>query len=486
MKKIIFQFIAIMAVVQLQAQTMSQNFNSGNRTLESNLCWYSPGCSFVNGASELIEGTFTLRTGQLTGGISNPNGLITPWSKLTGNDTLTFKHKLTIANGTTRTFYVFIESADNRRVLDTLFKYNYVIGSATTLRSEKVAIPANTAGKVYRLHLMAIGIGGNSRMLLDDVRYKGEYWSSPSTGCTPLATIADADSDGVADAEDSFANDATRAFATVYPASENGTLLFEDLWPSKGDYDFNDLVLNYRITTVTNASNQVVETKYTFITKAIGGALRNGFAFQLDDISAQKVIKVTRSKNAGSLYTLTANGTEANQTFANIPVISDASLLLPSAGGTGVNVSKLVSYVAPDTTTITVTFLENGQPALGQTAITTANINSNNFNPYLIVNQSRNKEIHGANKKPSNLAATNFFATQDDDSNAATNRFYKTKNNLPWALNVAADIIYTQEGVEISTGYLKLVNWAISGGANFTDWYMDKPGYRANNNLYIR
>lgn len=32
--------------------------------------------------------------------------------------------------------------------------------------------------------------------------------------------------------------------------------MFEDLWPATGDYDFNDLVLDYSINRVTDASGR--------------------------------------------------------------------------------------------------------------------------------------------------------------------------------------------------------------------------------------
>ena len=57
----------------------------------------------------------------------------------------------------------------------------------------------------------------------------------------------DKDGDGVADSQDEYPEDAERAFNN-YSLGENtfGTLLFEDLWPSFGDYDLNDLVIDYK------------------------------------------------------------------------------------------------------------------------------------------------------------------------------------------------------------------------------------------------
>jgi len=48
----------------------------------------------------------------------------------------------------------------------------------------------------------------------------------------------DTDSDGVNDAFDAFPEDASRTYISYYPSNANKTtLVFEDMWPVKGDYD---------------------------------------------------------------------------------------------------------------------------------------------------------------------------------------------------------------------------------------------------------
>jgi LruC domain-containing protein len=261
--------------------------------------------------------------------------------------------------------------------------------------------------------------------------------------------------------------------------------MFEDLWPANGDNDFNDLVLNYSITTITNAANKVVEVKYLLIAKAIGGVLRNGFLFQMDGISPAKIIRVNRSKAPGNLFTLTANGTEAAQRFANIPVFSNTQNLLHSTGGCfGVNIDPDFEFVTPDTTSITVVFLENGQPAPGQSPINATDVRASSFNPYICLNQQRGKEVHCADRVPSSLASLSYFGTVDDRSRPTAYKYYKNKNNLPWALNISSNIPYPKEGKDITASYLKLAAWALSGGANFCDWYLDYSDYRNTLNLY--
>jgi len=101
----------------------------------------------------------------------------------------------------------------------------------------------------------------------------------------------DSDNDGISDDLDAYPNDPIRAGNVYYP-SENGeaTLAFEDLWPFIGDYDFNDTAIDYKVTTVTNASNQVVELIFETELVSNGGAFVNGFAFELEGVDPSLVL----------------------------------------------------------------------------------------------------------------------------------------------------------------------------------------------------
>jgi LruC domain-containing protein len=136
-----------------------------------------------------------------------------------------------------------------------------------------------------------------------------------------------------------------------------------DSYPDKRDYDFNDLVLNYQYNTITNAANQVVEVRYNFVTRAVGGSLHNGFAFQLDSINPNKITSVTGSKAVGASWLqLNSNGTEASQgDNANIVVFDDAYKLLPTqAGFSFINTYQGSPDSGKDTTSIVVKFIDNG------------------------------------------------------------------------------------------------------------------------------
>jgi LruC domain-containing protein len=312
--------------------------------------------------------------------------------------------------------------------------------------------------------------------LSSTIYYAGSLaYSSNATTLQP-----DTDNDGVADADDQYPNDQYKAFNNNFPAAGFGTLMYEDLWPGKGDYDFNDLVVDYRLNTITNADNNIVEMSFTFVTRAIGGSLHNGFAFQLDGINPSKITSVTGSKASGAQWiSLNANGTEAGQTNnANILVFDDAYKLLPTqAGFSFVNVYEGSPNSGTDTTTIIVKFLSNGAAPSGGTLSYSA-FNTGLFNPYLIVGQDRGKEIHLADKVYTDKMNLTYLGKDQDRTNPSTGKYFKTADNLPWAINVDASIPFTKEKTDISEAYLKFIDWASSGGNSSVNWFLNLDGNR--------
>lgn len=289
-------------------------------------------------------------------------------------------------------------------------------------------------------------------------------------------TSTDSDGDGVPNNFDDYPNDPQRAFNIYYP-SQNGmaTLAFEDLWPGKGDYDFNDMVMGYRIKQVANASNKVLDMNFHLKMTAKGASYNNGFGFELPITPAQ-VASVTGSQITGSAVTLNANGTEAGQTKAVLIAFDESAKYMPShGGGTGANTTPGAPYVTPVEMDLAVVFTS---------PIATSTLGSAPFNPFIFVNQNRGREVHLADKTPTSLADETLFGTAHDKTNPALGKYYKTYNNLPWAINIIEEFQYPIEKTPVNDAYLKFIPWAQSSGASYYDWYKDLSGYRNTSYIY--
>ncbi|MBI9037831.1 MAG: LruC domain-containing protein [Bacteroidales bacterium] len=285
----------------------------------------------------------------------------------------------------------------------------------------------------------------------------------------------DSDGDGVDDDEDDYPDDATRAYDVYYPNEDTyGTLAFEDNWPGLGDYDFNDLILDYNFHEVLNADNEVVDIYGKYSPRAAGASFINGFGFDMnaepDDIASVSGLSLN-----SDLIILNANNTEAGQEKATIILFNDVFYLLPQSGGIGTNTNPNEPYVEPDTLTLTIHF---DNPVLSSTLGTPP------YNPFLFVNGERGREIHLPDHPPTSLADVSLFGTGADNSIPAEGRYYKTVTNLPWAMDNPEPFDYPIEKVQIINAYNYFASWAESAGSIHADWYFDDAGYRNDANVY--
>lgn len=293
-----------------------------------------------------------------------------------------------------------------------------------------------------------------------------------------LTDAPDADSDGVDDFIDAYPDDAQKAFNNPYPGKDQfGTIAFEDLWPYRGDYDFNDLVIDYNYNPITNADNLVTTLEARIKVRAIGASFHNAFGVQLN-LPQDKIASVNGQRFTKNFLDVRANGTELNQSSAVLFFFDDAFSILPYPGsGVGINTNEEAPYVEPVEVTVTITFTE---------PVSLAQLGPAPYNSFMVVDGRRELEIHLPGESPTDLADTSLFGTGDDDSNMSTAKYYMSDDNLPWALNIPMNFEYPEEKRVITNTYLNFDQWAVSRGSQFNDWYEDKSGYKNINFVYRR
>jgi LruC domain-containing protein len=505
MKKIIF-IIAIIALVstsQSRAQ-VSLNFESGNKAIETGNCW-AFGAETYSNLEFRINGFWSGRSNQLTSPLLTSCWIKTPWIKLNSGN-LTMKARLENSSGTSRAIVFSYIPYDNnassayKEGTSAVFStYTFPLPLSISIRDITIPIPAEIASSpnTFKILISFIGTGGTSRAFSDDISIPGTYNSNPANNCLPLVTILDQDNDGVADADDEYPTDVNRAYDSYFPSqNQSGTLAFEDLWPAQGDYDFNDVVVDYSLKTVTNAANNVVEVFGTFDLRANGAAFNNGFGFQLDGIAPDKIISATgNSIGTPTIYNFAANGLENGQTFANYIVFDDSHRVL---GKSSNNTDKNEATLPPARLNVHLLLINNGVPAAGGT-VSNTQLTPGTFNFFIVseiwsgevINENvkvtvpdRGKEIHLAGRMPTSLVNSSLFGTLDDDSNPAAGKYYKTGNNLPWGINILQGFDYPIEKAPINEAYLHFVEWAVSSGVSYPDWFSEVAGNRNQEKIY--
>jgi LruC domain-containing protein len=265
---------------------------------------------------------------------------------------------------------------------------------------------------------------------------------------TTVDTVIDSDGDGIQDQDDAFPQDPTAAFELFTPSKYGtGTIAFEDLWPSYGDYDFNDVALNYQAIVKLNAQNLAVQMDFVCHVKSNGAGFTNAIGIEIGNLSPSQIKSVSGSILTENYITLNANGTEANQQHAVIILTDSARNLLTEH-------------------TISITFT---QP------ISTIDLGTAPFNPFIIANKERKKEIHLPYAKPTSLGDSHIQIT---GTNRDTKGNYVSDKGMPWAISFIHDFKVPKEKINISEAYNFFIQWANSGGTIYQDWYKDNPGNR--------
>ena len=266
--------------------------------------------------------------------------------------------------------------------------------------------------------------------------------------------VPDTDGDGVNDNGDEYPDDATKAYKINYPTVGHQILCFEDLWPSKGDYDFNDLVIDLKCEFSTNAEGKYVSATFNGKIRASGGSIPLGFACEFIDAN--------RTSIPTSIVT-SVSGTGSKDDNVNNSVIffnDKFDIMVPYYTNTSYDYTG--DYVE-FTTSVTLNGEYSGVLLL---------------NYYTYRTNERTYEVHLPNYSPTGAADLSILGTKDDNEGTP----YRTSTGLPWAIEIVSSSDFNDnsddtfkhplEQVKITDAYLKFDTWATSAGVNDKDWYL--------------
>ena len=444
---ILFTLIGFVGFSQKFPNTIgvTNNFEDGDWLYYSNLCWgIEPNSTYFNTkvTGNGFNGTNVCETDNL--GHSTSCILESPWISFS-TGTLIFDHEIPSFDGQ-RTLKVFIVDQNN---ISTLL-WTYVYTNSTPIHT---TIPTAIIG-IHKVRWQWLSDGrGNSRGQLDNIIIPGASVSDPSNNCQPYVPPTDT------------------TFINYYPASDTSTLVFEDLWPYYGDYDMNDLVMGYKFKIVSYTTNKVTDIYATFIVRADGAGLHNGFGFQFPNVPSSDIVSVTGVGQQDG-YTILTNGTEANQSTSTF-IIYDDQYKFMSAWNT----------VKGGPTCPQVTF--NVHIKLVPKIVSLQQLSIQNWNPFIVVGGVRGHEVHLPNYYPTSLVDPSFWGTGNDATNPSQNKWYKSSTNLPWAIDIYGHFYYPTEKSDISNAYLHFQDWVLSNGTQYQDWWSNTgSGYRNNSLIY--
>lgn len=264
------------------------------------------------------------------------------------------------------------------------------------------------------------------------------------------------------DVEDAKPNDKDK-----YEITYSGTLSFEDLWPKEGDYDMNDIIIQYNSTISKMVlDNKIYEIEDKFTVQHRGGYLKTGFGYQFHNLSRTDInnIEITYPEGAKASNYMQGQQMEPNQTHPTVLLFDD--------------INNFDDYKEEAKRQFTVKTQVNG---LDEKQIVPP------YNPFIFIDsdEGRGKEVHLVNYPPTDKADMSLFGTGKDLSRPNENLYYVSVDMMPFAINMPISDEIQRELIEklkdpknektrIDVLYPRFASWVKSNGKKDKDWYIQK------------
>lgn len=257
-----------------------------------------------------------------------------------------------------------------------------------------------------------------------------------------------------------FALKPVNAF-TPLPEIENkktttvGVYAFEDLWPSRGDYDLNDVVVDFKHEKVMSKLKseqdfKIYQESFYLTTYQNYVTLQSGLALKLNTpVEPSSIVMKQVAPN-------TTDTTEVNYRNENG-----------------------VYYLTDDVKgTLGTTYILEITYAKGQTSNNLASVQ-----PFIYRDEANDTtwEVHIPFEAPTERMNFNYFGKQDDTSVPDLSRFFVRNSDYPFAFFLFGAKIdkFTNtilkrenESKKISDIYPGFLNWSVTKGVENSDWYL--------------
>lgn len=231
-----------------------------------------------------------------------------------------------------------------------------------------------------------------------------------------------------------------------------GVYAFEDLWPNKGDYDMNDVVVRYDYGKSIGTDNGIQAETFIF-----------------------KVFENVANNSNGLAFRLNGNGSIKSSSFA-----------IRKAGEKEFeNVSTLLEYDPQDNVFI---LTDNVKDNMNGEYKVTVEYNSpisqeSGIDPFIFKNQANGLrwEVHLPQTAPTSKVDKSFFGQGDDASDAEKGIYYVRNGSYPFAIYLSGatekDLSKLLDRKNESTPIDQLYNgykgWVESKGSTNEKWYKE-------------
>jgi LruC domain-containing protein len=267
-----------------------------------------------------------------------------------------------------------------------------------------------------------------------------------------------------------------------YPCQgQFGTIGFEDNWPHKGDYDFNDVVIDYNVKATFNDDDLVSRIDMQLYLRAKGATYDNAFGISFRQYWSY-------NGPFPEIASVTVNGATIQPEETTYP----AYILIPSTRAVMPTLNTLMTnpFDPPVEFLVEIVFTN---------PIDEWDLELPLQNPFIVIDQDRDREVHLPYDLPTSLADPSLAGTKHDASDPAAflpENFkalggyytYMSANGHPWAIDVYFEtgsnelFQYPVEFMPINAAYSSFESWV----ENWDPWEWYLPQYRVEGNVYTK
>ena len=232
-----------------------------------------------------------------------------------------------------------------------------------------------------------------------------------------------------------------------------GVYLFEDLWPERGDYDMNDVMVKVTNTKTVNSKGQINVESYDFTSynNKSNYTKINGLAARLAGIQTSDQLKFFLKREGSDKYEEIRCDYESAE---SIVLLSDD-----------------VNDDCKDSITYRISVLHSG--FVDKELIKFVE-------PFIYRNEEGGRwEVHQIDCPPSSKMNMSLFGKGDDASDVKNKKYYRRDGKYPFALHLAdatkANLVklIRSDGTSISNQYPYYDAWVKSDGKTHQDWYKE-------------
>ena len=233
-------------------------------------------------------------------------------------------------------------------------------------------------------------------------------------------------------------------------SSTNGVYAFEDKWPSKGDYDLNDAVIDVKHEKEFNDKGKIIKETFYLTTYQNYVELKSGLGLTLNKQANPKNIEMKKV------------APESTDTLSTV---------FTNSGG----VYYLTDDIEGELGTTYILELEYKNPLSSSSVMAS-------IQPFIYRSEgNQNWEVHIPMEAPTVKMNTSYFGKDDDCSDLIHQQYFVRQGNYPFAFYLKnADIEAFKEtilkreneSIPINEFFPGFLDWSTSGGTTNQDWYL--------------